>query len=295
MAGRRLTEEEARQIWRRAAELQARAADIASRGALPVPAERVEGLTPGDVTAAAVEAGIGSEYVQLALAELDTDALAGGRDSRVQRLGRRLVGRPFDGIDASRTIAASPAEVHATMLRLFTAPPFGLVLTDTRGSNPFIDDVLTFDSEAAALSQTPFQSKLNMGDVKRLYVTLRPAGDGCRVAIRAPFDRRRLTLFLGGLFTLVPATAGTAIGTAIGAAIGVAGAATLAVPIGVGLGAAAAGARGFRAIYRWSVRQAGRALDQLLGALAADVQLRSQGASAGALPREDGDDGTRRQ
>jgi hypothetical protein len=281
LAGRRLSEEEARRIWRRAAELQARAADVAARGTLPVPAERVEDLDVADVTAAAVEAGIGSEYVQLALAEMETGTIASGHRAGVQKVGRKLIGEPFDGVEASRTIGAPPEEVHATLLRLFTSAPFGLVLTDTRGAARFVDDVLVFDAEAVTFSQTPFQTKLNFGDVKRLYVTLRPSAGDCRVHISAPFERRKLNLFFSGLFTAAGGVAGTGIGVAVAALVGTT---VLAVPAAIGAVGALAGATGFRGIYRWSVRQVLRALEQLLGAVAADVHLRRTGPGVGLPP-----------
>jgi hypothetical protein len=289
----RLSEAEARRIWRRAAELQARAADAAARGDLPVPTERTEGLASTEVTAAAVEAGIASEYVQLALAELESGRLEDVRDEGVQKLGRRLVGEPFDGVEAERMIAAAPAETHAVLLRIFTAQPYTLVLTDTRGSTPFVDDVLVFDAEAPSFSQTPFQTKLYFGDVKRLYVMIRPLpdrDDACRVRIRGPFERRRLNLFLGGVFTAVPGLAGTGIGLGIGAALFTAGAGAIATPIAVGLLGAFGGARGFRALYQLGVRQVRRALEQLLGTLAADVQLRRSGLNAGPQASPAGDE-----
>lgn len=280
-----LSEEEARRIWQRAAELQARAADAAARGALPVPAERTEGLAASEVTAAAVEAGISSEYVQLAFAELEAGRLEDVRDHGVQKLGRRLVGVPFDVVEAERVIVAAPADLHATLLRIFTAQPFGLVLTDTRGTTSFVDDVLVFDAEAPTFSQTPFQSKLNFGDVRRLFVMIRPVSgkdDESRIHVRAPFERRRLNLFLGGVFTAVPGLAGTGIGLGIGAAIFTAGAGAVVTPIAVGLLGAFAGAQGFRALYRFGVRQVQRALEQLLGTLAADVRLRRSGLEPGS-------------
>jgi len=288
----RLSEEQARRIWQRAAELQARAADAAARGSLPVPAERSDGLASSEVMAAAVEAGIASEYVQLALAELETGRLEGARDEGVQKLGRRLIGEPFDGVEAERVIAAAPAETHAALLRIFTAPPYTLVLTDTRGSTPFVDDVMVFDAEAPSFSQTPFQTKLYFGDVKRLYVVIRPLpdrDDACRVRIRGAFERRRLNLFLGGVFTVVPGLAGTGIGLGIGAALFTASVGAVATPIAVGLLGAFGGMRGFRALYQLGVRQVRRALEQLLGTLAADLQLRRSGLNVGAQALPAGD------
>jgi hypothetical protein len=267
--GRRLSEEEARRILRRAAELQLRAADSAARETLPVPVERKEGLAPAEVTSAAVEAGIAAEHVQQALAELEVERDLPGLGKGLQRYGSVVVGKPFDAIEVERTIPGDPADVYASLQRIFLAPPFNLVLSDSIGTDPLVDGVLVFDVERSGFSGTQFQSRLHIGDVSRLYVTLREAPGGCRVQIRAPLEKRRLNVFLSSLFTTVSGGAGFAIGAGIAAtALPV-----IAVPIATGALFATGGAFGFRGIYRACVRNARRALDQLLGALTADAQL----------------------
>ena len=277
----KLTEEEARWILRRAAELQLRAADSAARENLPVPVERNEGLAPGDLTSAAVEAGIGAEYVQQALAELGSEQALPGHGKALQRYGSIVVGKPFDAIEAERTIPREPADVYESLLRIFLAPPFHLVLSDSIGADPLIDGVLVFDSERSAFGGTNFQSRLYMGDVSRLYVTLRAAPAGaCRVHIRAPLERRRLNVFLSSLFTLGSGTFGGIAGGGIAAVA----AASLALPIATALLGAGAGVSGYRAIYRACVRGARDALDQLLGTLAAEAHLGVSGAGKAFPP-----------
>lgn len=271
---RKLTEEEARRILRRAADLQLQAADSAARETLPLPVERKEGLTPADVTSAAVEAGIAVEHVQQALAELEVEPDLPGHGKGLQRYGSIVVGKPFDAIEAERTIPGDPAEVYASLQRIFLAPPFHLVLSDSIGADPLVDGVLVFDVERSGFSSTQFQTRLYMGDVSRLYVTLRAAPGGCRVHIRAPLEKRRLNVFLSSLFTTVAGGAGFAIGAGIAAAA----VPVIAVPIATGALFASGGAFGFRGIYRSCVRNARRALDQLLGSLTADAHLGVAGA-----------------
>jgi hypothetical protein len=68
--GNRLSEEEARRVWKRAADLQAAVADPQSRApAVPTDSGQQTGYAVRQVCEAAAEVGIGPEFVVLALAE----------------------------------------------------------------------------------------------------------------------------------------------------------------------------------------------------------------------------------
>ena len=110
-SGRRITEEQAKRLWERAAQIQAEAArreeerakDEASRGAsgqlLPGEVDEGEGYSLTHVRQAAVEVGIQPEFLDLALGEeavleLEGGSGEGGYDRAVKRLlgdGRRAL------------------------------------------------------------------------------------------------------------------------------------------------------------------------------------------------------------
>src|SRR5690606_6000432 len=120
----RVTDEEARELWRRAAEVHA-AADRSRAGRAVVRAGE-RGLTLEDVSAAAEGAGIGADYVRLALAERRLpDGGAIRRDRWAARWLRRVVG-DADAIQVSRVVQAEPARVLDAFRAIAERPPYGL-------------------------------------------------------------------------------------------------------------------------------------------------------------------------
>ncbi|MCI0435871.1 MAG: hypothetical protein L0271_19845 [Gemmatimonadetes bacterium] len=294
---RELTQEQAERVWRRAAELQAAAAERVEER-MRLAAGRTEaapgdGLRLSDVRDAAVEAGIADEFVQLALAEADADAtIRPGHGGRMDRLAERFLGHPPDAVEISRTILAAVETVYESMQRTFPNPPFGLSLVDTRGADLFVDGVLVFAS--AASLDSGFHWELNLGDVKQIFVMLRRGADAgsSELVLRAPLTRRRLNLGLGSTFTAMTgsggAVAGGAVGSVIATGVGAGAIATIAAILApaVYLGAvgAAVGVYGYRRAYRWGMKQARNALESLAQAIAVDV--RTQGAfGRRAIPR----------
>lgn len=90
---KRITEAEAAELWRRAAELQARA-ETRGHALAPVEDEEAadEGLSLEQVSAAAESAGIAPDYVRMALAELQLpDARELGAGRWTVRWARRLI------------------------------------------------------------------------------------------------------------------------------------------------------------------------------------------------------------
>ncbi len=288
-ADRRITQQQAERIWRRAAELQAAAAErqekrvrLAAAGAEPVD---TEGVQVSDVRAAAIEAGIGEEYLQLALAETEADAaIRPGHGGRMDRLAERFLGDPPDAVEVGRTIAATPEAVYEAMQRLFPNPPFGLSLIDTRGRDTFIDGVLVFAHDASLAPGSGFTSELNLGDVKQIFITLRAGAEAgtCDIVLRAPLTRRRLNLMLGSVLTgatgsvsgLLGAGAGSILAAALGIFGGAAAAVVLAPAIGAGALGVSGGVFGYRRMYRWGMRQARNALESLAQALVVDARTR---------------------
>jgi hypothetical protein len=296
-----LSDDHARSVWRRAAELQAEAAqrhdERTRQHARDANRPTGAGIRRADVQAAALEAGIAPEFVELALAELDSEATrTAPLPHWLDRTATRMLGTAQRSIEVARTIQATPARVLETMQRLFPQHPWLLTLADTVGDDP-LRGILVFDAPGLTHTSSPFAMQLAYAPLKRLRVSIRavPADgptDACDVSIASDLDHsRRLNAFAAilssGALGLGGAGAGFAIGTA---AIGLAGA-TAALPVAAGFGLAAFGAaRLYAILYRWGVRKAAAALDQLLRAL--DVHARS-GLAFDATPRPPASDPTR--
>ena len=299
MSERRIPEEQAQRIWRRAAELQAAAAERAEhrKRVLTAGADTAqpEGLALSDVEAAAVEAGIGAEFVQEAIAELEGESgLRPEPAGWVSRAASRVLGRPPRMIETSRIIPASPETLYVVMQRLLPNPPFGLILRDTLGTDLFEDGVFVFETDIVS-PKTSFEWQVEFGDVKRLLMTLRRLPrqpDACEVTVRAPLGRLGLNLALSGSFTAAGGGGGAAAGAAVAPGLvnvlGLSGLLASAAFVGAAAitGVAAGGLvlTGYRALYRWGMRQGLRALESVLQALAVDV--RTQGAFAPRAARE---------
>lgn len=289
-----LPEERAREIWRRAARLQAEAAERLERytrerarlsdGAVP------EGYRVSELEAAAADAGIAPEFVRLALAEATMEERRGARLSpRWDRVASWLTGTDRRQVEVSRVIAAPPEAVFAAMQRVLPEHPYRLDLRETIGNDPLNGAVLVFGAPpytGALLNE--FALDLAYGGLKELHVVLRPVRTGdadvaSEVTITSDLVRgRRTNLYAGGGVVAATAAGGGAFATAIAAASGLSLAlAALPVAAGVSLGGAAFGF-GWRALYRWGLGRATAALDRLLRAL--DGNTRTGGAFRSPAP-----------
>jgi predicted Ser/Thr protein kinase len=286
-----LSEESAKAVWLRAAQLQADAARrVKDRTAQAEafatgvqPSAPTTGYRRTDVAAAAVEAGIGAEFVQLALAELPAEnpelPVVVERESRFRRI---VLGNVDQSMRVSRMIAASPRAVLESVGRVFPGPPHGLLFRDTVGGHPLDGGVLTFTVKPIVSGDylggqglSTLRYYLGVIDAYLLRVTLHPVpGDPRRCEVVITTDLRkgvnknaRVGLGIGGV------TGG--VGAAVGAAIAAAeGAALLAVPLAAGLlGMLGAGMIGlYRLGYRWGLRKARGELENLLDAVHADAR-----------------------
>jgi hypothetical protein len=299
-----LDEATARAVWLRAAQLQAdasrriqertsRAEEYATGMHAAVP---TSGYRQGDVEAAAVEAGIAEEFVQLALAELPSDeaelpARYEAGDSRLQRFALGTVDR---SLRVSKVIPAAPRAVLESVGRIFPASPYDLIFSDTVGGHPLDGGVLTFAvkpftsvsyMEAGAMASLRYY--LSVVDAYQLRVTLHPAaGDPRRCEIVVTADMRsgiRKNARIGFGFGAGMGLAGAGVGAGLSIAAGAA--AAVVIPIAAAaLGLAGGGMLGlFRVTYRWGVRRARRELEHLLDAVGANARSQDVfGLQAGA-------------
>jgi len=260
---RRITEDEAAELWRRAAELQAHAE---TRALAPVDDDEDEGLSLEQVAAAAESAGIAPDYVRVALAEgrlRDADELKPARWS--VRWARRLLDR-VGAVEASRVLPVPPERVFDAVRAVFPQAPFELAAEDGVGRDPLRDGVLVYRMGSTASSE--FQSSLNWADVRVVLATIRAEGGGTRLTLRAPLFRRGINLAASSAVSALGAWGGAALGTSVATLIAVAPA-LVALPIVAG--AAAGGAAGlgiYRTFYGWARNGGETALARLLQAVA---------------------------
>jgi len=178
-----LTEEEARDLWERALELQHEAARRQEGKAGAEEDRSLDPMGPGagfrleEVTAAAREAGISQQYMEMALAEQEVT-----RKRDVWRRGtggaaaRRMLAPQASAIEVSRTILREPATVLAAMQRILPANPYGLILEDTRGDDPLNGGTLIFKVPPMQAYSTgaTFSMDMAWGTVTHLLVSLFP-------------------------------------------------------------------------------------------------------------------------
>lgn len=266
MADPRLTDEEARALWKRAAQLQAAAENAATQSRMLEPVQRGE-LTVEQVTTAAREAGIDPEYVHIVVAEQrlpDFDALR--HDTRRARLLGRIIREPH-AFERERIIAADPATVLSAFRTVATSSTFQLMPENTVGTDPLRDGVLVY----RITHGTQFGTTMDFADARVLLVRIRPHERGTRVRIRVPLFRRGVNLGAAAFSaSLFGAGGGTLLGWAA-ASLG-ATALTLAAPVTAGVIAGAAfGTAGMRRMYRAARSGGERQIDLLLQAVAVEA------------------------
>lgn len=232
-----IPEQRARAIWHRAAQLQAEAAQrMEERSRALARRSEADATTAGggfhqaEVEAAAVEAGIGAEFVQLAMAEL---AEAGEPPERLHGWQGRAASRvisPERSIRLSRAVAAPPAQVLAALQRVLPSHPYQLALRDVVGGHPLEGGILVFDPPPYSWwnleGASTFAYHAVAIDLGPLRVSLRPLGGeggeatGCEVELNTDLHhgvRRnwRFALGTGGLIGAFGGLLGGAAGTVL--------------------------------------------------------------------------------
>lgn len=275
---------------RRAAQLQAEAAErLEQRTRLLAGETESEagagGVTRANLEAAAAEAGISPEYLRQALVE--QDALGEHAEELapwVERASNRILRSRQRTIEMSRTIRAAPADVLETMKRIFPAHPYLLTLVDLVGDDPLNGGVLVFEIPRYTMTNvnvSQLSYTATAADLAQLHVTLRDVGAGgapaCEVTFRGDLRRgvRRNVAF--GLGTMgVAGTLGALIGTAVGFASGLA--LPLLATVAGGALTGGLGSLGYGAAYRHYLRRLNTEMETLLKIL--DTGTRTAGGFA---------------
>jgi len=276
-----LTQEQAEQLWRRAAELQAEAESAEPRVERALPAEEVIQLS--DVEAAAVEAGITPKFLHLARAE--AQAWDGRRLSpRADRAATLVLGSETPTLRATRWFPEPPSRIVELIGHVYPAAPFHLSLKDISGEDLANGGVLIFDTPSLMTHQTRFTLAMAYADLSQVLVSVAPARrgevDGAEVVVVGSLERaRKLNLGVAGTISGFLGLAGGVGGAAIG--IGAAGLPVLIGLLPAALGATLAGgafAGIYRFGYRFGLRKGLAGLEEMLQAV--HVQLRTRGLIA---------------
>ncbi len=292
---RELTEEEARRLWERAAELQAEAdpGGQLSDGDSDVPDDTASpGYAVDVVRQAALGAGIDPEFVDKALVEVRTEAESG----RLDRWADRFLKDAPKWLTVRRTVDASPEEAYASLQRVLPNSPYDFNLIGTRGASPLEGGRLIFEVPnqvgfGTSGNSTVFDIRQHAG-ILEIEVSLRAVGaDGgqTEIEITAQLAAGRRTTFIaaqvvGGFATV----AGTLItGAVTSALLGPEAMAMFFLAAAGGGGGYLGASRAFRPLFRWALRRAEKAFERLISAIAVDV--RTGGVFAprgdrGALP-----------
>lgn len=277
---RRLSDEQARRLWQRAAELQSEAARTLEERSAGL-AEREADDDPGagysitHVRQAALEAGISPEFVDLAIQEARSD------DDPDEGIAGRIMGEGPRWLTVSRLYEFPAEKVFQSMQRVF--PQMRLSLVDTRGE-PLEGGWMDFELPAVGLQDTHrlMVDLYHWADIREFHVRISPLGEErSEVTIRAPlgYSRKLGGWVVGGLAPVGGLLAALLTGAVVAAVIsGMALAPVLGwlLPWGSALGAfglgTAGGLKGLRTLSRSGWAKGEAALEKLLASLATDIR-----------------------
>lgn len=180
----RVSEEVARAIWRRAAQLQAEAERRLEENLHRIPSGTgtdplaSSGLHPDDVRAAGEEAGISPEFVQIALAEAAASNAPSLPMARPDVLGAKLfLGATRHTIEATATVQGSVDTVSAAALQVFSGHPCLLQAGEVAELPSWSGRVIVFNVpkfDWIATANPPFVEKASMIGLKQLHTAVRP-------------------------------------------------------------------------------------------------------------------------
>ena len=281
-------------VWQRAAQLQSEAAqrleersrELSSSSASP---ENPYDLTVEEVRSAALEVGISPEFVALAIAEMQADP-AGALPDKLQDKATRFLGTPERMLERSRVIDRPMADLYTAMQRVLPAPPWVLSLRDVTG-DPLAGGQLVFSIPELQLlvnsNPTPISYHGYAVDVQQLQFLLRPVagsnGQATEVLVRAGLQRSVRRNFKFGSWTArIMGLLGAGGGGLVGFfALGLS-APMITIPAAAGAALLGGGtALGYRASYRYYLRQFTKLLDEMLSMIA--VHAKTGGSFATPL------------
>ncbi len=160
------------------------------------------------------------------------------------------------------------------MEAVFPIEPFRLTATDRQG-DPLDRGVLVFDIQGLnALIPQGFALEAKESGLRQVFVSLRPiegSTPSCEMTVHSPVTSQNLGMALGVIAAMLTGSAGFGVGVGLGVAIGIAPLLPV-VAVGGVLVGGGLGVKGYRAVYRWSMRRGRKALEGLVGAVAVRAQ-----------------------
>jgi hypothetical protein len=286
--GPRVTEEQAKRLWERAAQIQAEAAareevrarEAAGEGApkqlQPGEVDEGVGYSLAHVRQAGVEVGIEPEFLDLALGEdLVLELEGGSGEGGYDRALQRVLGDKRRAFEVRREFAFPARAVWLALEDDLISDPNNFDLLDIRAGKPEEGGVAIFEAPYVPKNDGSLRYWSVAADTKRYLVRVTPndEGIGCQVLIRVPLRRsRRISGAVGlgmvGGLGVLGGWAGLGIA---GALVGTGGMATLPFALALAGGAASgAGGAGFlsrwgwRAVYRSVMRSLTKAIERIL-------------------------------
>ena len=285
---RAVSEGEASVIWRRAAQLQAEAAQRLEERARQQAMTAMGGATPAsgyrlrDVEAAAVEAGISQHFVALAVAELNAAGpTAPTREIAAwqERAARRWLGGADQSLSVARVIRATPRRVLTAVGRALQAPPFSLTLRHDEASHPLDGGVLAFDIPSVTGDGSSYAwAYTRYGSYARqVRLSLRPVpGTPDAIEVTLHIDLRRgLRQSVGwgvGVTGTMGVLGGTGAAVVAAKALAVAGALVALPALGGVTLAVGLGVSGWAGMHRYSLRKTREELERALSAVENDIR-----------------------
>ncbi len=307
-APKRISEEEARRLWERAAELQAEASRKEEGSRTRGEEDRLLGSGRSDessgyslthVRQAGIEAGIRSEFLDLALAEEVVLELEGGsEESPYDRSMQRFLSDRRRALEVQKEYHFSPRSVWMALEKVLADEPNGLELLDTRGGSPAEGGIAILESPSTQTADGSLKYLSTTVDTRRYLVRIAPLpgaseeAEGCEVLIRVPLRRSRringgVSLGFTGGFGLLGGVGGLALAGSL-AATGIG-----AVPLGLLLAGGGLGGTvgvggltrmGMKAIYHYYLRSLERALKKILNRVERELVREAEKSRRAQLP-----------
>jgi hypothetical protein len=290
-----LSDEQARRLWERAAELQAEAAQKreaeeakgegggSSRKLLQSEGDADLGYSLANIRQAGLEAGIQPDYLDHALAEKAILDLEGGSEGG---WWDRTAKNFLDDKDLSLVVQRSfqfPAEPVWNVLEdTLTSEPHGLDLLEIWGDGPAAGGLAIFEAPYTYEDRGSLKYWSSVAEVRRYMVQIRPDDEeSCTLLIRAPLRRTHrihgaIGVGLSGLGAAVGGVLGWGAAAAIGAATGLAGIPLAATGLGL-IGSGTIGTErltrfGSIRMYRWGIRSLEKNIQKILKRVERDLQ-----------------------
>jgi len=289
-----LSDEQARRLWERAAELQADAAkkreekqaqasETSDQKLLKGEGDADLGYSVAQVRQAGLEAGIPVDFLDHALAEKAILDLEGGSEGgRWDRMAKRFLDDHQLSLEIRRKIPFRAELVWNVLEDTLTSEPHELDLLDVWGEGPAAGGLAIFEAPYIYEHGKSLKYWSSVAEVRRYMVQIQTVDEGsCEVLIRAPLRRTHrihgaLGVGLSGIGAAVGGFVGWGTAAALGASTGLAG-----IPLALlGLGLIGGGTIGTERLsrwgsikaYRWSLRSLEKVIQRILAQVERDLQ-----------------------